>query len=105
MDDQASKWDISVVVPCFNEELNIPELTERVLRTFSTGKLSGELILVDDGSRDGTARVIREKMRAHPGSVVGQFHARNKGLAAAWRTGVSMRSEKTWVAQRRGNSS
>ena len=50
MDDQASKWDISVVVPCFNEELNIPELTDRVLRAFSTGKLRGELILVDDGS-------------------------------------------------------
>lgn len=89
MDDQASKWDIAVVVPCFNEELNIPELAERVQRTFETGKLNGELILVDDGSHDGTARVIREQMRQYPRWVVGQFHERNKGLAAAWRTGVA----------------
>ena len=88
MDDQASKWEISLVVPCFNEELNIPELTERVQRTFETGKLNGELILVDDGSRDGTARAIRELMRDRPGWVVGKFHPQNKGMAAAWRTGV-----------------
>ena len=42
--------DLSVIVPCFNEELNIPELSERVLQTFEAGKLRGELILVDDGS-------------------------------------------------------
>lgn len=88
MVDQASKRDISLVVPCFDEELNIPELTERVLRTFEAGKLNGELVLVDDGSRDGTARVIREKMQQHPDVVVGQFHPKNKGMAAAWRTGV-----------------
>ena len=69
MVDQASKRELSLVVPCFDEELNIPELTERVLRTFEAGKLNGELVLVDDGSRDGTARVIREKMRQHPDVV------------------------------------
>jgi phenylacetate-CoA ligase len=82
------KHDLSVIVPCFDEELNIPELTERVLRTFEAGKLAGELILVDDGSSDGTARVIRELARAHEGQVVGVFHRENKGLAAAWRSGV-----------------
>jgi phenylacetate-CoA ligase len=80
--------DISVIVPCFNEELNLPELTERVLRTFETGKLTGELILVDDGSADGTPRVIREQAKAHPDRVVGVFHRENRGLAAAWRSGV-----------------
>src|SRR5688572_8932711 len=88
MVDPASKRDLSLVVPCFNEELNIPELTERVLRTFEAGKLHGELVLVDDGSRDGTARVIREQMQQSPDVVVGQFHPKNRGLAAAWRTGV-----------------
>jgi len=80
--------DLSVIVPCFNEELNIPELTERVLRTFGEGKLRGELILVDDGSADGTARVIREHMKAHPDRVVGVFHPGNRGLAAGWKSGV-----------------
>ena len=80
--------DISIIVPCYNEELNIPELTTRVLSVFEQGKLRGELILVDDGSKDGTARVIRELAAAHPDVVVGQFHVKNKGMAQGWRTGV-----------------
>jgi phenylacetate-CoA ligase len=80
---------LSVVVPCYNEEFNIPELTARVLATFDAGKIIGELVLVDDGSKDGTARVIREQALLHPGLVSGQFHAKNAGLAAAWRTGVA----------------
>ncbi len=80
--------EISIIVPCFNEELNIPELTRRVLGVFEKGELSGELVLVDDGSSDGTARVIREQVQANPGVVVGQFHPKNKGMAQAWRTGV-----------------
>ncbi|HYQ28188.1 MAG TPA: glycosyltransferase [Polyangiaceae bacterium] len=80
--------DLSIIVPCFNEELNLPELTQRVLLTLDTGKLTGELILVDDGSQDGTARVIREQMVKFPGRVVGVFHRGNKGIAAAWRSGT-----------------
>jgi phenylacetate-CoA ligase len=80
----------SVIVPCFNEEFNLPELAERTLRTFERGGLDGELILVDDGSDDGTARVIRGLMKQHPGRVVGQFHGKNRGITGAWRTGVGV---------------
>jgi phenylacetate-CoA ligase len=80
--------DLSVIVPCYNEELNIPELTDRLLRTLEAGKLVGEIILVDDCSSDGTARVIRERMKEHPDIVVGVFHRSNRGLAGGWRSGV-----------------
>jgi phenylacetate-CoA ligase len=83
-----SALQLSVVAPCFNEEANLPELVQRVLRTFEVGGIEGELILVDDASQDGTARVIREQMAAHPGRVVGQFHRKNQGIAAGWRTGT-----------------
>lgn len=88
MVESISLLDLSVIVPCFNEELNIPELVQRILDVLSVSQLRGELILVDDGSSDGTARVIREQMRAHPEQVVGQFHTTNKGIAGAWRTGT-----------------
>jgi phenylacetate-CoA ligase len=80
--------DLSVVVPCFNEELNIPELSQRVLAMFDGAGLRGELVLVDDGSADATARVIREHSERDP-RVVGVFHRVNRGMAGAWRTGVN----------------
>lgn len=82
--------ELSVLVPCLNEELNIPELSERILRVFETGGLRGELILVDDGSTDGTAAVIRGLTAAHPDVIVGGFHPENRGIAAAWRTGAAL---------------
>jgi phenylacetate-CoA ligase len=81
--------ELSVIVPCLNEELNIPELTERVLAVFQEGGFTGELILVDDGSTDGTATTIRALMAAHPDVVIGRFHPQNRGMAAAWRTGAA----------------
>lgn len=80
---------LSVIVPAYNEEFNLPELAARVLTMFERGGLDGELVLVDDGSSDGTARVIRELAQKHPGRVAGQFHGRNRGIAGAWRTGVA----------------
>jgi phenylacetate-CoA ligase len=87
-----SALQLSVVAPCYNEELNIPELARRVLATFERGEIEGELILVDDGSRDRTADKIRELEKAHPGRVVGRFHGVNRGMANAWKTGVAAAS-------------
>ncbi|HWA72170.1 MAG TPA: glycosyltransferase [Polyangiaceae bacterium] len=80
--------DLSVIVPCYNEEANIPELVLRVLAVLDAGQIRGELLLVDDGSRDRTAEVIREQMRLHGERVVGLFHRSNRGLVEGWRTGT-----------------
>ncbi len=87
--DAFPNLELSVIVPCFNEELNLSELTQRVLSTFSMGGFSGELVLVDDGSHDGTKRVIQSLVEKHPGAVVGCFHEKNRGIAQAWKTGAS----------------
>jgi len=94
MNAMPPQYDLSVVVPCLNEALNIPELVERLLHTFDAGRLRGELILVDDGSADDTPRVIRAAMRSHPHRVRGVFHALNQGLASAWRNGVAVAQAK-----------
>ncbi|MBI5478093.1 MAG: glycosyltransferase, partial [Deltaproteobacteria bacterium] len=80
---------LSIVVPCLNEEFNIPELVDRVLHTLERGALTGELLLVDDGSTDNTRQVIEELAKKHPGQVVGCYHAVNQGIAAAWKTGTA----------------
>jgi phenylacetate-CoA ligase len=82
--------ELSVIVPCLNEELNIPELCERILGVFAAGALRGELIIVDDGSTDGTGAVIRGLAEAHPDVVIGCFHPQNRGIAGAWRTGAAV---------------
>jgi phenylacetate-CoA ligase len=79
--------ELSVIVPCLNEELNVDELTRRLLEVFARGELVGEVLLVDDGSTDGTAAAIRRLEAAHPGVVVGVFHPQNRGIAAAWKSG------------------
>ena len=50
--------DISVVVPLYNEEESLPELVEWSDRVARGEGLSYEVILVDDGSGDGSGRVI-----------------------------------------------
>ena len=47
--------ELSVIVPCYNEEDNLPELVERTERVFERRRICGEIVLVNDGSRDGTA--------------------------------------------------
>jgi phenylacetate-CoA ligase len=84
-----TELQLSVVAPCYNEELSVAELTRRVLATFDRGQIDGELILVDDGSRDATADKIRELEKAHPGRVVGRFHGVNRGIPGGWKTGVA----------------
>lgn len=81
--------ELSVVVPCYNEELNLPELCARLVATFDVGGFRGEILLVDDGSKDGTAGVIRRLMEQHPDVVIGCFHETNRGIAAGWETGVA----------------
>ena len=81
--------ELSVIVPCLNEELNLPELTDRLLKVFERGGFPGEVVLVDDGSTDGTAAVIRRLEAGHPGAVLGVFHPQNRGIAAAWKSGAA----------------
>jgi len=80
--------ELTVIAPCFNEADNLHEFTARTLRVFDTRDIRGEIVLVDDGSADRTAAVIREQEAAHPGRVVGVFHETNKGLEQGWRSGL-----------------
>jgi phenylacetate-CoA ligase len=80
--------ELSVVVPCFNEAGNLPELVERLLKVFVKKAVAGEIVLVDDGSRDDTPEVMRRLGGEHP-EVVTVFHPENRGIAAAWSSGVA----------------
>ncbi|MFB3884581.1 MAG: glycosyltransferase [Thermodesulfobacteriota bacterium] len=80
---------ISVVIPVFNEEKNLPELIRRCLGACRSLNLPFEIILVDDGSRDGSPQLIREAARHHGGEVIGVFLTRNWGQHGAILAGFS----------------
>jgi glycosyltransferase involved in cell wall biosynthesis len=73
---------LSVVVPVYNEVGNILELLKRVRRT----NLAGEIIVVDDGSQDGTRDVLAGVNGKNRVRVI--WHERNMGKGAAVRTGI-----------------
>jgi len=78
--------DISVVVPLYNEVESLPELTAWISRVMAENNFSYEIILVDDGSKDGSWDVICELNQANP-AIRGIKFRRNYGKSAALNTG------------------
>lgn len=82
--------ELSVVVPGYNEAERLPRSLEHVLPWLEASGRSFELILVDDGSRDGTLEVMRDWESKHPGvRVASQKPNRGKGRALAVGVGIS----------------
>lgn len=77
---------ISIVIPAYNEEENLPEVAARVKENLSA-RYERELIFVDDGSHDGTLRVL-QAMHAQDPDVHYVVLARNFGHQSALRAGI-----------------
>jgi glycosyltransferase involved in cell wall biosynthesis len=82
---------VTIVVPAFNEALNIPLLIEEFDRFIKKNR-NYEVILVDDGSDDGTSDVIKKQKRAYLRSV---RHKRNMGKTQAIMSGA--KAAKGWI--------
>jgi len=77
--------DVSVLVPAKDEADNLPEFLQRCAQALGAAGFSFEVIVVNDGSRDGTDRVLRELERQYPFlSVV--THRRQRGIADSLRS-------------------
>ncbi len=73
---------LTVLIPVYNERQTIREIVSRVLAQ----EVADEILIVDDGSIDGTREILREFEGQKPLRVI--YHERNQGKGAAVRTGL-----------------
>ncbi|MGB4776204.1 MAG: glycosyltransferase family 2 protein [Daejeonella sp.] len=78
--------DISVVIPLYNEVESLPELTSWVKKVMDDHNFSYEIILIDDGSDDGSWEKI-EELKSQQSNIVGIKFRRNYGKSAALNVG------------------
>lgn len=81
--------DISIVIPLYNEEESLPELVAWISRVMNEHNFSYEVIMIDDGSKDGSWQVIRELQRDNS-HIKGIKFRRNYGKSAALYTGFDV---------------
>ena len=91
MNNMNKRLDISVVVPLFNEAESLPELVAWIDRVAHENSLTYEVIMVDDGSTDGSWGVVKELSVRYP-AVKGISFMRNYGKSAALYSGFEMAS-------------
>ncbi|KAI0889315.1 family 2 glycosyltransferase [Annulohypoxylon maeteangense] len=78
----------SVLLPTFNERRNLPIVTWLLNRTFTENNLNWELIIIDDGSPDGTQIVAEQLVKAYAPHVVLKTRTGKLGLGTAYVHGL-----------------
>ncbi|MBT3602670.1 MAG: glycosyltransferase family 2 protein [Candidatus Latescibacteria bacterium] len=84
--NKTEQIDVTLVIPLLNEEESLRPLMEKIRTTLNENNLTYEIIFIDDGSTDGSMKVLEELHAAHPEVRVIQFR-RNFGKAAAYTAG------------------
>ena len=83
----AAEKQLSVIVPAYNEQTRLPNTLRRIIEYLDASGMSFELIVVDDGSADGTVRVSEQVFGDRDDCRVVR-HPVNLGKGAAVRTGL-----------------
>jgi polyisoprenyl-phosphate glycosyltransferase len=87
-EEQAGPLDVTVVLPCFNEQDHVRKELDRITAAMDASPYSYELLVIDDKSTDGTLAVLREAELSFPRMRVVAF-GRNGGSGTARRIGTA----------------
>jgi glycosyltransferase involved in cell wall biosynthesis len=79
---------LSLVIPVYNEEENLPLLFDAIHKTVDPLKLDWEIVFVDDGSQDGSLAVLKSLAKKDPRHVSAVVFRRNFGQTAAIAAGI-----------------
>lgn len=80
------KYDISIVIPLFNEVESLPELHQWIVKVMTENNYSYEVLFIDDGSKDGSWELI-ENLHKTDANIKGIKFQRNYGKSAALQKG------------------
>lgn len=87
---------LSVIIPCYNEIATIETIIQKI-RTVELGDISRELVIVDDGSQDGTRAYLDTLRNDEDIQII--FHEKNQGKGAALRTGFTHATGDVLIVQ------
>jgi glycosyltransferase involved in cell wall biosynthesis len=88
--------NLSVVLPCYNEELNIESAVRDVAQWMNSAAINGEIIVVDDGSKDGSPAILERLSKEFPNLRI-VTHRKNGGYGIAIRSGCDAAATE-WIA-------
>jgi glycosyltransferase involved in cell wall biosynthesis len=80
---------VSIIIPAYNERAYIKRLVTKVIDVDLPMGLTKEIIIIDDGSQDGTDEIIKSLVSDHPGMITAIFQELNQGKGAALSRGIA----------------
>lgn len=92
--ENQTNYDLTVVIPCYNEKDSIKNIVEKVLASPVPNK---EIIVVDDCSKDGTRDILEREIKPLVQHII--YHEKNQGKGAALRTGFMAAHGKVVIIQ------
>ena len=91
-----ARTDVSILVPAKDEAENLPELVRQVREALLPQSFTGELVVIDDGSRDDTPAVLQRLAAQHPFLRV-VTHRSQRGIADALKSGADAAAGRVFV--------
>ncbi len=88
--------ELSVFFPCYNEEKNIKNTVSKAIPILQKTAAKWEIILINDGSKDSTGKVLEEIQREYPKQIKIITHSPNRGYGAALKSGL-YNSQYQWI--------
>lgn len=95
-DNHVSALFLSVIIPAYNEETRLPLYLKQVMEFLELQPFSSEVIVVDDGSGDGTVAIVREFMQRYPRLRLEEL-PRNCGKGYAVKRGMAVARGKRFM--------
>jgi glycosyltransferase involved in cell wall biosynthesis len=89
--------ELSVFYPCYNEEKNIKNTVKKTIPILEKIANKWELILINDGSKDNTAKILEEIKETYPKQIKIITHNPNRGYGAALKSGFYS-AKYEWIA-------